>query len=204
VRDVPDAGQGRELCVCVCVCVCVCSEWGRECSCLSTPLSCCARRAPAPGRSSARRVCTRNVCLSHEWQGACRRHRAASASAAAGAPVRPVVTCHLTPCWPSQDTLVTVLDANEGDFEKTMEMFKPINPAAKEEHQKRPASRAGPDDRPGRQSSAPRVSTIAPVRCCWTVRKRGLHLRVLPCVCVCACALHVCVCARTFVPLTRA
>eukprot|EP00802_Teleaulax_amphioxeia_P011348 Tamp_11380.p2 GENE.Tamp_11380~~Tamp_11380.p2 ORF type:complete len:171 (-),score=53.29 Tamp_11380:1412-1900(-) len=55
--------------------------------------------------------------------------------------------CEMFPML-DKDTLVTVLDANEGDFEKTMEMFKPINPAAKEEHQKRPASRAGPDDRP--------------------------------------------------------
>jgi hypothetical protein len=54
-----------------------------------------------------------------------------------------------------------VLDANEGDFEKTMEMFKPINPAAKQEHQKRPPSRAGegpPKDQLGNIHHSPRAS----------------------------------------------
>ena len=37
-----------------------------------------------------------------------------------------------------KDLLVTVLDENEGDIEKTMEMFMPVNPAVREEHQKRP------------------------------------------------------------------
>jgi hypothetical protein len=42
-----------------------------------------------------------------------------------------------------KETLASVLDANEGDIDKTMEMFMPINPATKEEHQKRPASASG-------------------------------------------------------------
>jgi len=49
-----------------------------------------------------------------------------------------------------KDTLVMVLDANDGDISKTMEMFMPLNPAMSEEHQQRPLSRTGPPGRPSK------------------------------------------------------
>ena len=69
--------------------------------------------------------------------------------------------CEMFPML-EKDTLATVLDANEGDIEKTMEMFMPINPATKEEHQKRPASRAGagPESPPRSPRNRPAASSV--------------------------------------------
>ena len=69
--------------------------------------------------------------------------------------------CEMFPML-EKETLATVLDANEGDIEKTMEMFMPIalNPATKEEHQKRPASRAGPESPPRSPRYRPASSSV--------------------------------------------
>eukprot|EP00961_Rhodomonas_salina_P143213 1926969-Rhodomonas_salina.1 len=59
--------------------------------------------------------------------------------------------CQMFPML-DKDMIVTVLDANEGDVERTMEMFMPVSPDKMEEHQKRPPSRAG--EHPERPSSS--------------------------------------------------
>mmetsp|Transcript_64599 Transcript_64599/g.154143 ORF Transcript_64599/g.154143 Transcript_64599/m.154143 type:complete len:433 (+) Transcript_64599:279-1577(+) len=44
------------------------------------------------------------------------------------------------------EMISSVLEANEGDIDKTREMFMPLGPNIKEDPEKRPPSRAGPED----------------------------------------------------------